>query len=600
LEAIVEAASCGGARAGPCCAKSFPVIAPGSVLSSKYKLLRLLGEGGMGAVYEAEHLVLGTRVAVKILHPDLARREGLMDRFLQEAMVAARIRSENVVHVMDVERTADGVAFMVMELLQGESLADTLGRVRRLEEAAACEYARQILSALEAAHALGVVHRDLKPENVFVTFVGERPVLKLIDFGIAKLKRTEAGAKNLTVAGVLMGTAEYMAPEQAYSADAVDARADVYAVGVMLYEMLAGTRPVSGDDGRLIALKIERGEITPLVRALPGVKPELAGLVHRAMAFRREVRFASATEMRIALESQKNARPGALPTERLSDLAAKASTGTMMGAPLGAVLAAAGKPGLQAAQAAQVSQVSQVSQNVSSNTALESTAPAHRPHAPAASQLPSESAYGSPPAYASLPAEGGTLLGDTNAAQAVAQAHRAPVVGPVPASIARAPSYVGQRAPQKSHGLVIGLVVGSLVLGAGIAGAVVFGTGPSSPTVVVPTFPAPIPPAPGTDTTQPTALTNTPPLVPTLNTPGNPPQAQGPQVPPRPSSSGSPSASPSSSAPPLPSLAFPPMPSTLPSFQIPTAWPSAGGFPPIPGFPGAPGSPVAPQGSAGY
>lgn len=583
------------------------MIAPGSVLSSKYKLLRLLGEGGMGAVYEAEHLVLGTRVAVKILHPDLARREGLMDRFLQEAMVAARIRSENVVHVMDVERTPDGVAFMVMELLQGESLADTLGRVRRLEEAAACEYARQILSALEAAHALGVVHRDLKPENVFVTFVGERPVVKLIDFGIAKLKRTEAGAKNLTVAGVLMGTAEYMAPEQAYSADAVDARADVYAVGVMLYEMLAGTRPVSGDDGRIIALKIERGEITPLVRALPGVKPELAGLVHRAMAFRREVRFASATEMRIALEGLKNARPGAMSTERLSDLAAKASTGTMMGAPLGAVLAAAGKQGMQASQA---SQVSQASQNVASNTALESTAPAHRPHAPAASQLQSPSAYGAsasagapPSAYASLPADGGTLLGDTNAAQAVAQAYRpAPAVAAHSsgASIAPAPSYVGQRAPQKSHGLVIGLIVGSLVLGAGIAGAVVFGTGPSSPTVVVPTFPAPVPPAPGTDTVATAALTNTPPLVPTLNTPGNPPQAQGPQVPPRPSSSGSSSASPSSSAPPIPSLAFPPMPSTLPSFQIPTAWPSGGGFPAIPGFPGAPGSPVAPQGSAGY
>lgn len=577
------------------------MIAPGSVLSSKYKLLRLLGEGGMGAVYEAEHLVLGTRVAVKILHPDLARREGLMDRFLQEAMVAARIRSENVVHVMDVERTPDGVAFMVMELLQGESLADTLGRVRRLEEPAACEYARQILSALEAAHALGVVHRDLKPENVFVTFVGERPVLKLIDFGIAKLKRTEAGAKNLTVAGVLMGTAEYMAPEQAYSADAVDARADVYAVGVMLYEMLAGTRPVSGDDGRLIALKIERGEITPLVRALPGVKPELAGLVHRAMAFRRELRFGSATEMRIALEGLKNARPGAVPTERLADLAAKASTGTMMGAPLGAVLAAAGPQASQALHAAAPSPAA----NAAPNTSLGSTARLQaQPGASAqpAPAPPAESAYGAPAAaYSALPAEGGTMLGDTSAAQAVAQARPpAPPAYSAGASIAPAPSYVGQRAPRKSPGLVIGLVVGSLVLGAGIAGAVVFGTGPTSPTVVVPTFPAPLPSAPATDTTSTSVVTNTPPLTPTLNTPG--PAVPGPQVTPRPSSStspGSPSATPSGSgsAPPMPSIVFPPVPSTLPSFQIPTAWPSAGGFPPIPGFPGAP---VAPQGSAGY
>jgi serine/threonine-protein kinase len=553
----------------------------------------------MGAVYEAEHLVLGTRVAVKILHPDLARREGLMDRFLQEAMVAARIRSENVVHVMDVERTPDGVAFMVMELLQGESLADTLGRVRRLEEPAACEYARQILSALEAAHALGVVHRDLKPENVFVTFVGERPVLKLIDFGIAKLKRTEAGAKNLTVAGVLMGTAEYMAPEQAYSADAVDARADVYAVGVMLYEMLAGTRPVSGDDGRLIALKIERGEITPLVRALPGVKPELAGLVHRAMAFRRELRFGSATEMRIALEGLKNARPGAVPTERLSDLAAKASTGTMMGAPLGAVLAAAGPQASQALHAAAPSPAA----NAAPSTSLGSTARLQPQPAPPAPASPAEPAYGPPAAaYSALPADGGTMLGDTSAAQAVAQAR--PPASPAGgysagASIAPAPSYVGQRAPRKNHGLVIGLVVGSLVLGAGIAGAVVFGTGPSTPTVVVPTFPAPVPTTPATDTTSTSVVTNTPPLTPTLNTPG--PAVPAPQVTPRPSASGpaTPSATPSGSgsAPPMPSIVFPPVPSTLPSFQIPTAWPSAGGFPPIPGFPGAP---VAPQGSAGY
>ncbi|HRG99449.1 MAG TPA: serine/threonine-protein kinase, partial [Polyangiaceae bacterium] len=306
------------------------MVGSGQVLSSKYKLGRLLGEGGMGSVYEAEHLVLGTRVAVKILHPELARRDGLIERFLQEAMVAARIRSENVAHVIDVERTADGIAFMVLELLEGESLADVLGRQGRLEAPTACEYTRQILLALEAAHALGVVHRDLKPENVFVTYIGDRPVLKLIDFGIAKLRREGAGGRNLTVAGVLMGTAEYMAPEQAYSADAVDARADLYAVGVMLYEMLAGARPVSGDDGRVVALKIERGEVVPLVRAAPGVKPELAGLVHRAMAFRRELRFASAAEMRIALEAATDGRAGSVTPARLSELAAKAGTGTLM------------------------------------------------------------------------------------------------------------------------------------------------------------------------------------------------------------------------------------------------------------------------------
>jgi len=141
-----------------------------------------------------------------------------------------------------------------------------------------------------------------------VTFVAGRPVLKLIDFGIAKARRTELPQKKLTVAGVVMGTAEYMAPEQARSADKVDGRADIYGAGVMLYEMLAGTRPVSGDDARVIALKVERGEITPLVKVAPQVPGELAGLVHRAMAARPELRFATATEMRLALEKVR--RPG--------------------------------------------------------------------------------------------------------------------------------------------------------------------------------------------------------------------------------------------------------------------------------------------------
>ena len=284
------------------------MIGIGSVVNGKYRLTRLLGDGGMGSVYEAEHSVLGTRVAIKVLHPELAGRTGLVERFMQEARVAAQIRSPHVVHVTDVDRTSDGNAYIVMDLLEGEPLSSMLDRQHKLTTAIACEYALQILAALEAAHALGVIHRDLKPENVFVTFVAGKPVLKLIDFGIAKARRTELPQKKLTVAGVVMGTAEYMAPEQARSADKVDGRADIYAAGVMLYEMLAGVRPVSGDDARVIALKVERGEVTPLVKVAPQVPGELAGLVHRAMAARPELRFATATEMRLALEKVK--RPG--------------------------------------------------------------------------------------------------------------------------------------------------------------------------------------------------------------------------------------------------------------------------------------------------
>ncbi len=315
------------------------MIGLGQQISGKYRLVRLLGDGGMGSVYEAAHEGLGTRVAIKVLHADLSRRPGLVERFLREARVAAQIKSPNVVQVMDVDRTPDGDAYIVMELLEGEPLSSVLERERRLPIPLACEYTVQILLALEAAHALGVVHRDLKPENVFITFVGGKPVLKLIDFGIAKARLSDPGTKNLTVAGVVMGTAEYMAPEQAHSADKVDARSDVYAVGVMLFEMIAGVRPVAGEDARIIALKVERGDVTPLVHAVPDVPRELAGLVHRAMAARPELRFASATDMRITLEKAMAGRLRT-PTAKLDER----RTGTVMAAPTDAVVAPRGAP----------------------------------------------------------------------------------------------------------------------------------------------------------------------------------------------------------------------------------------------------------------
>ena len=288
------------------------MIGIGTVIQGKYRLVRALGDGGMGSVFEAQHVVLGTRVAVKVLHPEMLRRTELVERFLQEARVAAQIRNVHVVQVLDVDRTTEGEAFIVMELLEGESLAGALDRVRKFPVAIACEYARQILDALEAAHALGIVHRDLKPENVFITHAGGTATLKLIDFGIAKAMRANPSRKGLTVAGVAMGTAEYMAPEQARSADRVDARADIYAVGVMLFEMLAGRRPVSGDDPRVVALRVERGEVEPLVRAAPEVPRELAGLVHRAMAVQPELRFSTATEMRLALARLTPGSPAAI------------------------------------------------------------------------------------------------------------------------------------------------------------------------------------------------------------------------------------------------------------------------------------------------
>jgi len=312
----------------------------GDLIRGKYRLVRLLGDGGMGSVFEANHEGLGTRVAIKVLHPDLARRAGLVERFLREARVSAQIKSTNVVQVVDVDRTEDGVAYIVMELLEGEPLSSALERERKFGVSVACDYAAQILQALEAAHALGVVHRDLKPENVFVTLVSGKPLLKLIDFGIAKARQMDSQSKNLTVAGVVMGTPEYMAPEQAHSADKVDARSDLYAVGVMLYEMISGTRPVTGEDARLVALKIQRGEVRPLVHAAPGVPPDLAGIVHRAMAARPELRFSSAAELRLALEASASGKrlslvgspAGPPPPAPARTDAGAAAAGTVIGA----------------------------------------------------------------------------------------------------------------------------------------------------------------------------------------------------------------------------------------------------------------------------
>jgi serine/threonine-protein kinase len=539
------------------------VIDIGSVVNGKYRLVRLLGDGGMGSVYEAQHLVLGTRVAIKMLHPELARRTGLVERFLQEARVAAQIRSPHVVHVSDVDRTPDGHAYIVMELLEGEPLSAVLDRLRKLPVTTACEYTLQILAALEAAHALGVIHRDLKPENVFVTFAGGRPVLKLIDFGIAKARRTDPQQRNLTVAGVVMGTAEYMAPEQARSADKVDARSDLYAVGVMLYEMVAGTRPVNGEDARVIALKVERGEVIPLVKAAPEVPRELAGLVHRAMAARPELRFATATEMRLALERVKQPQAAAQPP-----VPEMTATGTL--------------------------------KNVSANQVLgaASTAPAQgRPATVPVPMVPAQTPPGTEPS--SEPAV------HTERAPPIATALAPPVYAAMgPAAPLPAAQYA-QEQDRRSRAPVIALVALSLLLGAGVVGMLI-ATGTlslsSNDTPPQPLGGTSTATAPASTLSSPGTPTDTGAPVPTLS-PTVPGPSPGPGPAPRPTPSNHPGPAPAADAggytPPFvfPSN-LPPFPSVLPPFPttIPSIFPSV--LPPWP-VPPPTAPPPAPTHSGG-
>ncbi len=218
----------------------------GQTLDGRYRVERLLGKGGMGAVYFGRHLVIGREVAIKFLHAELAVDEDVVKRFYREAQAAAAIRHNNIIDVLDVGVTPEGEPYLVMEYLEGEDLSSMIKRVGSFDLATTCGILEPVLLALAAAHEKGIIHRDLKPENIFLTkFENEPTTIKLIDFGISKF--VQAGDKSrLTQTGVLLGTPAYMSPEQAKGGD-VDIRTDIYAMGVILYEMLTGALPFKGE-----------------------------------------------------------------------------------------------------------------------------------------------------------------------------------------------------------------------------------------------------------------------------------------------------------------------------------------------------------------
>ena len=226
-----------------------PVTDPfiGTIVGERYRIVSRIGVGGMGAVYRAEHTMMRRDLAIKVLLPELSGKEEFARRFEREAESASRLDHPNIITTTDFGRTGDGSLFLAMEFLAGTSLGAAIAAgPMRIERALAIE--RQILRGLDHAHAAGVVHRDLKPENIMlVERDGQRDVVKILDFGIAKVTEPQSGGQALTQAGVIFGTPEYLSPEQALG-EAVDARADIYAAGVILYEMLAGRRPFESED----------------------------------------------------------------------------------------------------------------------------------------------------------------------------------------------------------------------------------------------------------------------------------------------------------------------------------------------------------------
>ncbi|HET7500026.1 MAG TPA: serine/threonine-protein kinase [Kofleriaceae bacterium] len=279
--------------------QSAPVTDPliGEVLGRTYRIVRVLGEGGMARLYEAEHLRIDARYAIKVIHDDLSRDPALLARFEREARAAGRIHSEHVVQVVDVLRTQDNRPCLVTELLEGEDLQRMLDRVKKLSVAEAIPIARQICRAVAAAHAVGVVHRDLKPSNVFLCKNDGELLVKVFDFGVAKLEDDE----KLTRTDAVMGTAAYMAPEQARSAATAGPLSDVYSTSAVLYHMLTGEPPY-GNVPAFSRLALVLHEEPARPRSLePAIPDGIEAVIQHAMARDRTARIQSALELEAQL-----------------------------------------------------------------------------------------------------------------------------------------------------------------------------------------------------------------------------------------------------------------------------------------------------------
>lgn len=235
----------------------------GQTIGGKYRIIKLLGKGGMGAVYLGEHVVIGKKIAVKFLHTEFTAKEDMVKRFYREAQVAAAISHRNIIDVMDVGVSQEGDPYIVMEYLEGESLADLLARKGPMDLPSACAILEPACLALSAAHAKGIVHRDLKPENIFIVrHEGERPTVKLIDLGVSKYMQHD-GQSQLTQTGTFLGTPAYMAPEQIRGASDVNQSADLYSIGVIIYEMLTGQLPFKGTHYNELLLNVMTEAPTP-------------------------------------------------------------------------------------------------------------------------------------------------------------------------------------------------------------------------------------------------------------------------------------------------------------------------------------------------
>ncbi len=284
----------------------------GRLVHGRYRLEAVLGRGGMGTVYAARHEVTGRRVAVKLLHPRPDWSAAEVERLLREARISARLGHPNVIEVVDAGTDEDGAPFIAMELLRGESLRARLEREGRFDVATAIRVARAVLSALAAAHDAGIVHRDVKPENVFLALrEGDDERVLLLDFGISKVLKSHNGSiapETLTETGAIVGTVAYMSPEQ-LRGEEVDGRSDLWATGVLLYELLTGRTPFTGKTPALLTMSILMARAPSLDKAARGLPKPLVSLVAALLSPKREGRPERASAALATLDEIRDLPP---------------------------------------------------------------------------------------------------------------------------------------------------------------------------------------------------------------------------------------------------------------------------------------------------
>lgn len=273
----------------------------GQVLLGKLDVIRSVGKGGMGSVYEVEHLITHHRRALKIIKPELVKRRTYMKRLIREAGVAGTLNTPYVVDTYDAGTLEDGSVYILMELLEGRSLYDVIRRDGELAIPRLISIIGQVCEGVSVAHRAGIIHRDLKPDNVFLLEgPGGTDQVKIMDFGISKFEEPDDEVSRLTSEGVVLGTPFYMSPEQARGKE-LDARSDIYAVGVMMYEALTGRLPFEDSSISALFIKIAAGEYLPLRHLRPEVPEELEAVIDKAMHRNRDARYASMDELRASL-----------------------------------------------------------------------------------------------------------------------------------------------------------------------------------------------------------------------------------------------------------------------------------------------------------